>query len=185
MSESILGIGKKPIQNNPQKWYNAYRNDEEKCVFVGKDGCSGLIRATDKATGKKFEWRSTDMLAKESGLSKKRVEEILEHYCNKRVVRQHAKDPEKWGYWELVGNEKDDPDVVAKDHEARMEKQQQFGAGKKPTPTVVTGGVKMLPYPSLPGTAKPPVGKGTAPKPPVKAPAPKPRTCGTPVPATP
>ncbi len=115
------------MSNTPAKWHNVYRNDEEKCVFVGKDGSSGLIRATDKATGKKFEWRSTDALAREAGLSKKRVEEILEYYCNKKVVRQHPKDPEKWGYHEIVGTEKEDPDVVAKDHENRMEKT------KKPT----------------------------------------------------
>lgn len=112
----------------PKKWHESYRNDAEKCVFVGKDGCSGLIRAKDKTTGKPYEWRTTDSLARESGLSKKRVEEILEYWTNKKVVRQHSKDPEKWGYWEIVGEEKSDPDVVAKDHENRIDK----FLGKKP-----------------------------------------------------
>jgi len=116
----------------PDKWHKIYRTDEEKCVFVGKDGQSGLIRAVDKTTGKRFEWRSTDALARESGLSKKRVEEILEYYCNKKIVRQHSKDPEKWGYWEVVGPEKEDPDVVAKDHESRIEKA-TGGSGKGKT----------------------------------------------------
>ena len=107
----------------PKKWHEVYRNDEEKCLFVGKDGASGLIRAKDKE-GKRYEWRSTDALAKEAGLSKRRTEEILEHYCNRGVVRQHAKDPEKWGYWQVVGTEKSDPDLVKKDHDDRMVKQQ-------------------------------------------------------------
>lgn len=131
--------------SKPQKWHEVYRGDEEKNVFVGKDGTSGLIRAKDKE-GKRFEWRSTDALARESGLSKKRVEEILDHWCKKGVVRQHSKDPEKWGYWEIVGAPKDDPDVVAEDHKQRVDKQ------------LVNSGLK----PAVKPTTKPD-GKGTAP----------------------
>ncbi len=150
----------------PEKWHKVYRTDEEKCVFVGKDGNSGLIRATDKTTGKRFEWRSTDALARESGLSKKRVEEILEYYCNKKVVRQHSKDPEKWGYWEVVGEEKNDPDVVAEDHAKRMDKATGgTGKGIAKTNPSVTG------VPGGPGSVKPTPAKPPA-KPPVKSPPP-------------
>ncbi len=101
-------------------------------------------------------------------MSKRRVEEILEYYCNKKVVRQHSKDPEKWGYWELVGTEKDDPDVVAKDHESRMEKQ-LIHNGKSPTKTQV---------------ASPTGGTGVTISAPTPVAAPKPK-CGTPVPVSP
>lgn len=160
----------------PEKWHKVYRTDEEKCVFVGKDGNSGLIRATDKITGKRFEWRSTDALARESGLSKKRVEEILEYYCNKKVVRQHSKDPEKWGYWEVVGEEKNDPDVVAEDHAKRMDKA-VGGTGKgiaKTNPSQVGGNPGSVP-PKPP--AKPPAVKPPAVKPPVKTPPPSVPKC--------
>ncbi len=149
----------------PAKWWAAYRNDEEKCVFVGKDGQSGLIRARDK-DGKHYDWRSTDALARESGLSKKRVEEILDHWCKKGVVRQHSKDPEKWGYWENVGAEKPDPDPVLKDHEDRVDKQLTNngkapikkpalpgGNGKVTTPPPA----KILPVPGNPPAKKQPV----------------------------
>jgi hypothetical protein len=135
--ENTLGIGpsRSRIVESPKKWHEVYRGDDEKCVFVGKDGASGLIRAKDK-DGKRYEWRSTDALSRESGLSKKRVEEILDHWCKKGVVRQNAKDPEKWGYWEIVGQAKSDPDIVGRDHQDRMEKQfinnGQRPPGKKP-----------------------------------------------------
>jgi hypothetical protein len=157
----------------PEKWHKVYRSDEEKCVFVGKDGNSGLIRATDKTTGKRFEWRSTDALARESGLSKKRVEEILEYYCNKKVVRQHSKDPEKWGYWEVVGEEKNDPDVVAEDHAKRIDKA-TGGTGKgiaktNPSQVGTPGGTPGNNGGNIPPKKAP---GGIAPKPPVKAPTP-------------
>lgn len=158
-------------KDKPAKWWAVHRNDEEKCVFVGKDGESGLIRAKDKH-GKHYDWRSTDALARESGLSKKRTEEILDHWCKKGVVRQHAKDPEKWGYWENVGQEKQDPDPVAKDHEDRVDK--QMGKPVKtqvPTPTQVpVGAPPSIPAPptKLPRTlpkmpTRLPTGKAPAP----------------------
>jgi hypothetical protein len=164
----------------PEKWHKVYRSDEEKCVFVGKDGNSGLIRATDKTTGKRFEWRSTDALARESGLSKKRVEEILEYYCNKKVVRQHSKDPEKWGYWEVVGEEKNDPDVVAEDHAKRMDKATGgVGKGKNTIPSTAgnpggstsgPGGSTGKPPVKMPPTKTPPTKTPPTKMPPVKMP---------------
>ena len=115
---------------NPPKWWEVHRNDEEKCVFVGKDGKSGLIRGKDK-DGKPFSWRTTDSLSKESGLSKKRTEEILDHWCKKGVVRVNPKDPEKWGYWENVGSEKAEPNPVETDHKERMDKVKNLNAPAK------------------------------------------------------
>jgi len=84
-----------------KKWWQVYANDDEKRFFVGKDGKSGLIRGKDK-NGADFDWRTTDKLASESGLTKTRVEQIIDKYHKAGLVLQHPKDPEKWGYWEKV-----------------------------------------------------------------------------------
>lgn len=102
-----------------RKWWEVYSGSEEKKVFVGADGRSGLIRKTD------FEWRSTGKLVEESGLSRARVEQILDKYFKAGIVVQHPKDAEKWGYWERV-----DPSlgtattksIAEKDQEKRLEK---------------------------------------------------------------
>jgi hypothetical protein len=85
-------------QKSPKKWWECYNGDEEKRFFVGKDGSSGLCRKAD------FDWRSTEALSRESGLSKARVEQIIDKYHKAGIVVQHAKDPEKWAYWEKVNN---------------------------------------------------------------------------------
>lgn len=79
-----------------KKWWNVYSGDKEKRFFVGKDGKSGLVRNDE------FEWRSTDALAREAGLTKLEVEDIVAKYHKHGIVLQHTKDPEKWGYWERV-----------------------------------------------------------------------------------
>jgi len=151
-------------EKTPQKWHKVYNNDEEKRLFVGKDGDSGLIRAKDK-DGKHYDWRSTDALARESGLSKKRTEEILDYYWKMDVVRQHPKDPEKWGYWENVGAVKEDVDPIEKDHQDRLDKAKKLTPSMKTTnPTQAVGQFK-------PTTSTPtPVG------------SPSPGTNGTPTP---
>lgn len=79
-----------------KKWWQIYSNDDEKRFFVGKDGKSGLVR------NQEYEWRSTEALARESGLSKARTEQLIDKYHKAGLVIQHSKDPEKWGYWEKV-----------------------------------------------------------------------------------
>ena len=178
---------------NPQKWHTIYRGSEDKCFFCGKDGKSGLARS-------EYDWRTTDSLARESGLTKRRTEEIIDYYCKRGVVIQHTKDPEKWGYWERVGAPKGDPDPVKKDHDDRSQKQQNSNGGtpsKKPAPSIPNG-KGTAPSPSLSGgggkintpkpattlPAKVPSGTGKSTLPPVvkpgvaKAPMPK-RSCGT------
>ena len=85
----------------PKKWWQVYNGDEEKRFFVGKDGKSGLIRGKDKS-GLDFDWRSTESIARESGLTKLKTEQIINKYHKAGIVIQHQKDPEKWGYWEKV-----------------------------------------------------------------------------------
>ena len=162
-----------PVQLNLPKWWQVYSNDEEKRLFVGKDGNSGLVRSQD------YEWRSTDALAKESGLSKRRTEEILDKFHKRGVVLQHGKDPEKWGYWERVKPGANDPklSVAEEDQQKRIDKvdpkkpktpsgtgstkpstgtgpAKPNGAGTAPAPT---GGTKPPPKPSSPPIKKTPV----------------------------
>lgn len=86
----------------PKKWTEVYKQgtqegNEEQKLFIA------LSR------NKKFEWRSVGMLAKESGLTKVRVEEILDKYYKKGMVFQSSTNDELWAYWERV------PDLLPDD----------------------------------------------------------------------
>jgi len=80
---------------NPKKWVNVYpqgtlEGNEEQQFFI--------------ALGRnpKYKWRSVSAIAKESGLSEKRVEEIISKYYSKGMVFQNPKNEDQWGYWERV-----------------------------------------------------------------------------------
>jgi len=79
----------------PKKWTDVYpqgtpEGDEEARFF------KSLARHP------KYEWRSTAAIAKESGLTKKRVEEIIDKYLSRSVVLQSPNNEEEWAYWERV-----------------------------------------------------------------------------------
>lgn len=79
----------------PKKWTEVYpqgtkTGDEEQKFFIA------LARHPS------YKWRSTSSLAKESGLSKARVEEIIAKYYKKQMVLQNPKNEEQWGYWERL-----------------------------------------------------------------------------------
>lgn len=101
----------------PKKWWQSHANDEERRVFVGTDGKSGLVRSKD------FNWRTLKSLANESGLTEKRVEEILAKHMKTGLVVQHASG-DKFGYWERVVPEIANPvpGTIEKDQQDRMKK---------------------------------------------------------------
>jgi hypothetical protein len=79
----------------PKKWTEVYaagtrEGDEESRLF------RSLARHV------KYEWRSTAAVAKESGLSSKRVVEILAKYWRLNMVFQNPRNEDHWGYWERV-----------------------------------------------------------------------------------
>jgi hypothetical protein len=79
----------------PKKWTDVYpagseEGDEESRFF------KSLARHP------KYEWKSTAALAKESGLTQKRVEEIMAKYIKLNMVFQNPNNEEHWGYWERV-----------------------------------------------------------------------------------
>lgn len=77
----------------PKQWFVVYpqgtkAGDEEQRFF------RALIRHP------KYDWRSVASIATESGLSKKRVEEIIAKYFALGMVFQNPKNEDQWGYWE-------------------------------------------------------------------------------------
>lgn len=103
--------------STPKKWWQAYANDEEKRVFVGSDGKSGLVRSEN------FSWRTLKMLSSESGLTEKQVEGILSRHMKTGVVIQHQAG-DKFGYWERVAEELKNPPAgtIAQDQQDRLKK---------------------------------------------------------------
>lgn len=99
----------------PPKWVNVYpqgtkQGDEEQGFFIA------LSR------NPKWKWRSTAQLAKESGLSRERVDEILAKYWKKGMVFQSPTNEDHWGYWECVPEmlPKEEKSVTDKDHDDRI-----------------------------------------------------------------
>lgn len=76
--------------------------DEEQLFFVGKDRQSGLARHPQ------YKWRSTDSIIKESGLTKDRVEFIINKYVKMGLILSSPTKPDQWAYWERVSNKKDE-----------------------------------------------------------------------------
>jgi hypothetical protein len=89
--------------------------DEEQKLFIA------LARHPE------YEWRSVAAISKESGLSKERVEEILQKYYKKGIVFQSPKNEDLWGYWERVPEmlNKNGSSITEKDHENRVDSAMQ------------------------------------------------------------
>jgi len=100
------------MTDNPKRWtelypYGTKEGDEEAKFF----------RAL--ARHNKFEYRSTGAIVKETGLSRERVEEIIDKYVNKTkppLIYPHSTNDEHWGYWERC------PEVLKKDKRSLSEK---------------------------------------------------------------
>jgi hypothetical protein len=107
--------------DKPKKWHEIYpygskAGDEEAKVF------RSLSRHS------KFDWRSTGAIAKATGLSRERVEEIINKYVNNvkpPLIYAHPSNEDHWGYWERVPEviEKDDRGISKKDKDNRIDKQ--------------------------------------------------------------
>lgn len=94
----------------PKKWTDVYpvgtnEGDEEARLF------KSLARHP------KYEWRSVAALAKESGLSKERVEQILSKYFKMKMVYQNPSNEDHWGYWERILNMLPDEHVSIADED--------------------------------------------------------------------
>lgn len=106
--------------DEPKKWYDVYpygtkEGDEEAKVF------RSLSRHS------KFDWRSTSAIMKATGLTRERVEEIIDKYVNRvkpPLIYAHPTNEDHWGYWERVPEvlKKDDRNISTKDKDARVGK---------------------------------------------------------------
>jgi hypothetical protein len=99
-----------------KKWEFVYphgtkEGDEELAFFIA------LART-------RYQWRSTSALARESNLSRERVEEIIQKYYKKGMVFQNPKNEDQWGYWERVPEmlPESKKSISQKDHEDRINK---------------------------------------------------------------
>lgn len=81
----------------PKKWTEVYphgtKEGDEECRFF-----KSLARHP------KYDWRSTAAIAKESGLTQQRAEEIISKYLKINIVFQSPNNEEHWGYWERVSH---------------------------------------------------------------------------------
>ena len=100
---------------NPPRWYDVYsqgtiQGDEEvkffKCI----------------ARNKEHTYRSIGAIAKETGLTRERVEEIVAKYHPKGIIVQSSKNEDLYGYWEVAGVKKKEKSVSSQDKEQRIKK---------------------------------------------------------------
>lgn len=143
-------------KQNPPKWHQVYQGTNEKRFFVGIDGKSGLVRSRS-GEGKQQTWRSVKGLAADSGLSLKRVEEVIAQYMPAGVVLNNAKNPELWGYWENVGLEEAPKSLSDSDKEERVNKvtgtlkaSKAQPAAPAPGPSNGNGATSAPPAPAVP-----------------------------------
>jgi len=90
-----------------------------------KEGDEELLFFISLARNPKYVWRSTAGMASDTGLTKARIEQIVNKYLKMGMIYQHPKNDDNWGYWERVPSEmlpKDHQSIVSKDHKSRMKK---------------------------------------------------------------
>ena len=99
------------------KWTDVYpqgskAGDEEQEFFIAL------------ARNPKWQWRSVAAIAKESGLTKERVEELLNKYFKRGMVFQNPQNEDQWGYWERVPMmiPNDTQSISDDDHQNRIKK---------------------------------------------------------------
>ena len=111
----------------PKKWTEVYPQGTKEGNEESK-----LFRAL--ARNPKYEWRTVAHLAKQTGLSRQRVEEIIDKYHNKYdppLIYPHSSNEDMWGYWERIPEKewkKDLRTTPQKDQENRIN--QQIGASQ-------------------------------------------------------
>ena len=109
----------------PKKWHEVYpygtkEGDEESKVF----------RALSR--NQKYAYRGTPAIVKATGLTRERVEEIIDKYAtqfNPPLICAHPENDDHWGYWECCDYEEEDARSISKkDMDRRINK--HLGGGK-------------------------------------------------------
>ena len=106
--------------SKPPKWTQVYpqgtpAGDEEQRFFISLE------------RHKKFIFRSVAQLAKETRLTKERIEQIIQKYARRNMVFQNPKNEDQWGYWERCPKllKSDEISLSRKDQKDRMEKSEE------------------------------------------------------------
>lgn len=101
----------------PPKWSEVYPQGT-------KEGDEELKFWISISRNPKWAWRSTAAIAKESGLSKEKVEQIIQKYLKKGMVFNNPKNEDQWGYWENVKDQlpKDKGTLDEQDKKDRINK---------------------------------------------------------------
>lgn len=104
-----------------KKWYEIYPQGT-------KEGDEEQVFFSILARNKKWRWRSTAALSRESGLSKERIDELLAKYFKMGMVFQNPANAEEWAYWERVPEmlDADDGTITEKDHKQRIDSQLDY-----------------------------------------------------------
>ena len=100
----------------PKKWIDVYpqgtpEGDEEQRLFMAL------------ARHPKYEWRSLKTLSLESGLSRERIEAILNKYQKLNMVIPSPTLADHWGYWERLPKQflpKQHQSLSKQDHDQRI-----------------------------------------------------------------
>jgi hypothetical protein len=106
--------------SKPKKWTEIY-------PYGTKEGDDEAKFFRALARHPKYEYRSTPAIIKSTGLSRQRVEEIVDKYVNKvspPLIFAHPSNDDHWGYWERCQDQlKDDNrDISKKDKDSRVDK---------------------------------------------------------------
>ncbi len=101
--------------SNPKKWHEVYPQGTEQ----GDDEVK-FFKAIARS---EWEWRSVGAIAKDSGLSREKVEKIIAKYHPMGIVVQSSKNESNYGYWEVVKvKKKKDRSLSQQDQEKRLKK---------------------------------------------------------------
>lgn len=108
------------MTNKPKKWTEIY-------PYGTKEGDDEARFFRALARHPKYDYRSTGQIVKTTGLSKQRVEEIIDKYVNKvspPLLFPHASNDDHWGYWERCQDrlQDDKRDISKKDKDSRVDK---------------------------------------------------------------
>ena len=104
----------------PKKWTEVYPYGTREGTEEAK-----VFRAL--ARHKKYDFRSIAALIKATGVSRERIEEIIEKYTNRfdpPLIYPHPQNEDHWGYWERCQDQlKDDKrNISQKDQDGRVDR---------------------------------------------------------------
>ena len=104
------------VKQFPKTWTQVYpqgtkEGNEEQAFFIAL------------ARNPKYEWRSTAMIVKESGLAKIRVEQIIQKYVQMGLIFASPTREDHWAYWERVPEmvPSDDGSIAESDQDGRID----------------------------------------------------------------